>query len=136
MRDLFARDPGRAERFSVELDDLHFDYSKNRITDQTVGLLCDLARASGVGEAVEAMFAGKKINWTEDRAVLHVALRNRSNSPILVDGHDVMPQVNAVLEKMRRFSEAVRAGGWTGQPVRPSPPWSTSASAVPISVRR
>ncbi len=119
MRDLFARDHGRAERFSVELDDLHFDYSKNRITDQTVGLLCDLARASGVGEAVAAMFGGEKINFTEDRAVLHVALRNRSNSPILVDGHDVMPQVNAVLAKMRRFSEAVRGGMWTGYTSKP-----------------
>ncbi len=114
MRDLFARDPGRADRFSLELDDLVFDYSKNRITDETVRLLCDLARASGVREAAAAMFAGERINWTEDRAVLHVALRNRSNTPILVDGADVMPQVNIVLEKMRRFSEAVRGGEWTG----------------------
>jgi glucose-6-phosphate isomerase len=114
MRDLFTRDPGRAGRFSVELDDLVFDYSKNRITDETVRLLCELARASGVREAAAAMFGGEKINWTEDRAVLHVALRNRSNTPIPVDGTDVMPQINAVLEKMRRFSQAVRGGGWTG----------------------
>jgi len=114
MRDLFARDPGRAGRFSIELDDLLFDYSKNRITDETLRLLRDLARSSGVRETASAMFAGEKINWTEDRAVLHIALRNRSNTPITVDGHDVMPQVNAVLEKMRRFSEAVRKGEWTG----------------------
>ena len=114
MRDLFARDPGRADRLSVELDDLVFDYSKNRITDETVRLLCDLARASGVREAAAAMFAGERINWTEDRAVLHVALRNRSNTPIMVDGLDVMPLINAVLDKMRWFSEAVRGGEWTG----------------------
>jgi glucose-6-phosphate isomerase len=114
MRDLFARDPGRADRLSVELDDLVFDYSKNRITDETVRLLCDLARASGVREAAAAMFAGERINWTEDRAVLHVALRNRSNTPIMVDGLDVMPLIKAVLDKMRRFSEAVRGGEWTG----------------------
>jgi len=114
MRDLFARDPARADRFSVEFDDLVFDYSKNRITDETVRLLCDLARASGVREAAAAMFAGERINWTEDRAVLHVALRNRSNTPIMVDGLDVMPQVNNVLEKLQRFSEAVRGGEWTG----------------------
>jgi glucose-6-phosphate isomerase len=114
MRDLFARDPGRSVRFSVEFDDLVFDFSKNRITDETVRLLCDLARASGVREAAAAMFGGEKINWTEDRSVLHVALRNRSSTPIMVDGIDVMPQVNAVLDKMRRFSEAVRRGEWTG----------------------
>ncbi len=114
MRDLFSRDPDRFENLSVDFEDLLFDYSKNRITDETVRLLCDLARASGVDEAVGAMFAGETLNWTENRAVLHVALRNRSGSPILVDGHDVMPQVNAVLEKMRRFSQAVRAGEWTG----------------------
>ena len=114
MRDLFARDPDRADRMSVEFDDLVFDYSKNRITDETLRLLCDLARASGVREAAAAMFAGERINWTEGRAVLHVALRNRSNTPIMVDGLDVMPQVNAVLEEMRWFSEAVRRGEWTG----------------------
>ncbi|MDX2435413.1 MAG: glucose-6-phosphate isomerase, partial [Acidobacteriota bacterium] len=114
IRDLFAHDPNRFDDFSVEFEDLLFDYSKNRITGETVRLLCDLARASGVHEAAGAMFSGEKINWTEDRAVLHVALRNRSGSPILVDGHDVMPQVNVVLDKMRRFSEAVREGEWTG----------------------
>jgi glucose-6-phosphate isomerase len=114
MRDLFVADPERFERLSLELDGLLFDYSKNRINETTVGLLADLARASGVPEAARAMFAGEKINWTEDRAVLHVALRNRAGSPIEVDGEDVMPAVNAVLQKMKGFSEAVRSGQWLG----------------------
>jgi glucose-6-phosphate isomerase len=114
MRDLFANDSERFSKFSVEFDDLVFDFSKNRVTEKTLGLLCDLADASGVRDALHAMYEGQRINWTEDRAVLHVALRNRSNSPIIVDGEDVMPRVNAVLEKMRDFSEAVRVGAWTG----------------------
>jgi len=114
MRDLFAADPKRYARFSLELEDLLFDYSKNRIDEVTVGLLCKLARASGVPEAAAAMFSGEQINWTEGRAVLHMALRNRANTPIFVSGEDVMPQVNAVLEKMRGFSEAVRSGSWLG----------------------
>ena len=119
MRDLFVNDPERFSKFSIELDDFVFDYSKNRITEETVALLCDLAEASGVRDVLRAMCEGQRINWTEDRAVLHVALRNRSNSPIIVDGEDVMPRVNAVLEEMRRFSEAVRDGGWTGFTGRP-----------------
>ena len=114
MRDLFAADPERFARFSLEFEDLLFDYSKNRIDEVTVGLLCELARASGVAEAAAAMSSGEKINWTEDRAVLHVALRNRANTPIFVSGEDVMPQVNAVLEKMRDFAGAVRSGSWLG----------------------
>jgi glucose-6-phosphate isomerase len=114
MRDLFAADPERFDRFSLELDGLLFDYSKNRIDHTTVGLLCDLARASGVAEAARSMFAGEKLNWTEDRAVLHVALRNRSNEAIEVDDVDVMPGVNSVLQKMKGFSEAVRTGQWLG----------------------
>ena len=114
MRELFAADPERFERFSVDLGPLLFDYSKHRITEQTRRLLLDLAEAAGVAAAIEAMFAGEKINWTEDRAVLHVALRNRANTPILVDGEDVMPAVNAVLEQMRAFSYAVREGRWLG----------------------
>ncbi len=114
MRDLFAADPGRASRFSIEFEDLLFDYSKNRIDATTVRLLCDLATASGVPEAARAMFGGERINWTEDRAVLHVALRNRSGDPVLVEGEDVMPRIHAVLEKMRDFSNAVRSGEWTG----------------------
>ncbi|MEZ4708368.1 MAG: glucose-6-phosphate isomerase [Caldilineaceae bacterium] len=114
MRDLFADDPARFERFSLRFDDILFDYSKNRITQQTIDLLLDLARQQDVEQKITAMFSGAKINTTEDRAVLHVALRNRANRPILVDGQDVMPEVNAVLAKMRRFSEAVRSGAWTG----------------------
>ena len=119
MRDLFAADPERFERFSLELDGLLFDYSKNRIDDTTVALLLELARASGVAQAARSMFAGEKINWTEDRAVLHVALRNRANEPIEVDCVDVMPAVNSVLKKMTAFSEAVRTGQWLGLTGRP-----------------
>ncbi len=114
MRDLFAADPQRFQRFSVQFEDLLLDYSKNRITQETMALLIDLARQAGLADAIEAMFQGKKINVTEHRAVLHVALRNRSNHPIWVDGQDVMPKVNGVLARMRRFSEAVRSGQWRG----------------------
>jgi glucose-6-phosphate isomerase len=120
MRGLFDRDPQRFERFSLRTGDILFDYSKNRITEETMWLLMELAREAKLAERIEAMFTGEKINTTEDRAVLHVALRNRSNRPILVDGEDVMPEVNRVLDKMRRFSEAVRSGEWkgyTGQPI-------------------
>ena len=114
MRDLFASDPGRFERFSLRLDDILFDYSKNRITQKTIDLLLELARQAGLAEMIEAMFSGEKINITEGRAVLHVALRNRSNRPILVDDEDVMPEVNRVLKKMRLFSDSVRSGEWQG----------------------
>jgi len=119
MRDLFAQDPQRFEKFSLRLGDILFDYSKNRITDKTMQLLFDLARQADLRRWIEAMFTGQKINNTEDRAVLHVALRNRSNTPIYVDGQDVMPEVNAVLDKMRRFSEAVRSGEWKGYTGKP-----------------
>ena len=114
MRDLFASDPQRFERFSLRFGDILFDYSKNRITATTLSLLFDLARQANLSQAIEAMFNGTKINLTENRAVLHTALRNRSNRPVLVDGKDVMPEVNRVLAKMRTFSEAVRSGAWTG----------------------
>lgn len=114
LRDLFAQDATRFERFSLRFDDILFDYSKNRITKNTLDLLVALARQASVDNAIEAMFSGAKINTTEDRAVLHVALRNRSNRPIAVDGADVMPEVNAVLAKMRTFSEAIRSGAWQG----------------------
>ncbi len=114
MRELFERDPQRFERFSLRLDDIVFDYSKNRITAKTVSLLLDLARQCDLSRKISAMFNGEKINVTEDRAALHVALRNRSNRPLWVDGKDVMPDVNRVLAKMRRFSEAVRSGEWRG----------------------
>jgi glucose-6-phosphate isomerase len=114
MRDLFAADPRRFERFSLRLGDLLFDYSKNRITDKTLGLLLDLARQAGLPGQIEAMFRGDRINVTESRAVLHVALRNRSNRPILLDGEDVMPEINRVLARMRGFVEDVRSGQWKG----------------------
>ncbi|MCA9974014.1 MAG: glucose-6-phosphate isomerase [Anaerolineales bacterium] len=114
MRDLFAQDPDRFRKFSLQLDDILFDYAKNRITTETMALLLALAEQAGLPARIAAMFAGEKINHTEDRAVLHVALRNRGNRPILVDGADVMPEVNRVLAKMRRFSEAVRGGAWRG----------------------
>lgn len=114
MRDLFDADAGRFERFSLHFDDLLLDFSKNRITDETFALLLDLAEQAGVREMARAMFSGEKINNTEKRAVLHVALRNRSNRAIVVDGKDVMPEVNRVLAKMRDFSERVRSGAWTG----------------------
>ncbi len=114
MRDLFASDPQRFERFSMRWGDILFDYSKNRITETTMALLLDLAYQANLSHAIEAMFNGAKINVTENRAVLHIALRNRANRPIMVDGKDVMPEVNQVLAKMRTFSEAVRSGTWKG----------------------
>ncbi|MCB0157867.1 MAG: glucose-6-phosphate isomerase, partial [Caldilineaceae bacterium] len=114
MRDLFAADAGRFGRFSLRFEDIVFDYSKNRITDETMTQLLALTDAADLRSRIEAMFTGVKINNTEDRAVLHVALRNRANRPIYVDGVDVMPEVNRVLDKMRRFSDAVRDGAWTG----------------------
>ncbi|CAN5859475.1 glucose-6-phosphate isomerase [soil metagenome] len=114
MKDLFDADPNRFETFSLVCEDILFDYSKNRVTEETLELLLELARQVGLEDAREAMFTGRKVNPTEDRAVLHVALRNRSNRPIFVDGADVMPEVNAVLAKMRSFSESVRNGDWTG----------------------
>lgn len=114
MRELFASDPQRHDKYSLELGDLLLDYSKNRIDDRTMPLLLSLAEQAQLGPRIEAMFAGEKINFTEGRAVLHVALRNRSGRAVEVDGQDVMPQVNAVLAKMRTFSESVRDGSWKG----------------------
>jgi len=114
MRDLFQEDPSRFDKFSLRVNDILLDYSKNRITSQTMRLLLDLAREAEVEQWRDRMFAGEKINFTEKRAVLHVALRNRSNRPILVDGQDVMPAVNGVLDHMRRFTAAVRGGTWKG----------------------
>jgi glucose-6-phosphate isomerase len=114
MRDMFARDPGRFAAFSLRLDDLLLDYSKNRIAHETMALLGDLARQAGLEQARAAMFAGERINCTEGRAVLHVALRNRADRPILVDGADVMPAIDAVLARMKHFADDVRSGAWTG----------------------
>jgi glucose-6-phosphate isomerase len=114
MRDLFAQDPGRFERFSLRLGEILFDYSKNRMTPTTLSLLLNLANQRGLQGQIDAMFSGVKINTTEKRAVLHTALRNRSERPVLVDGEDVMPEVRRVLEQMRAFSDQVRSGAWKG----------------------
>jgi glucose-6-phosphate isomerase len=114
IRKLFAQDPQRFEKYSLRFEDILFDYSKNIITEETVELLLDLANECGVKDAIEAMFNGEHINETEDRAVLHVALRNVTNEPIYNDGHDVMPEVNSVLDKMKSFSEKIHSGEWKG----------------------
>ncbi|HDW7330103.1 TPA: glucose-6-phosphate isomerase [Escherichia coli] len=115
IADLFAKDGDRFSKFSATFDDqMLVDYSKNRITEETLAKLQDLAKECDLAGAIKSMFSGEKINRTENRAVLHVALRNRSNPPILVDGKDVMPEVNAVLEKMKTFSEAIISGEWKG----------------------
>ena len=114
LRQLFADDPDRGERFTVEGANLYLDYSKNRITDETVRLLVQLARERGVAERRDAMFRGEKINVTEKRAVLHVALRAPKGASIVVDGHNVVPEVHAVLDKMANFSNRIRRGEWRG----------------------
>ncbi len=114
MRDLFAQAPQRFETFSLRFQDILLDYSKNRITAETMRLLRDLARQADLKGWTDKMFSGDKINLTEHRAVLHIALRNRSNRPIMVDGQDVMPDVQAVLNHMKTFSDAIRNGSWTG----------------------
>jgi glucose-6-phosphate isomerase len=119
MRDMFLRDLGRFQAFSLKLGDLLLDYSKNRVAHETMALLNDLARQSGLEDWRARMFGGAPINTTEHRAVLHVALRNRSNRPVIVDGHDVMPAINAVLAKMKDFSDRVRGGVWRGATGKP-----------------
>jgi glucose-6-phosphate isomerase len=121
MRDLFAKDPGRFAKFSLRFGDLLLDYSKNRITAETMDLLHALARQAGVEAMRDKLFAGEPINLTEGRAVLHVALRNFSSRPIVVAGKDVMPDVRAALNHMSAFSDSVRSGAWkgyTGKPIR------------------
>jgi glucose-6-phosphate isomerase len=120
MREMFAKDPQRFDKFSLEACGIFLDYSKNRITEKTMRLLFSLARQAKVEVWRDRMFGGEKINVTEQRAVLHIALRNRANRPIIVDGRDVMPDVNAVLAHMKQFSNAVRGGEWkgyTGEPI-------------------
>jgi glucose-6-phosphate isomerase len=114
LRQLFAEDPQRGERMTAEAGDLFLDYSKNRVTDQTLALLVQLAEERGVRGRIEAMFRGDKINVTENRAVLHVALRAPRTATILVDGENVVPGVHAVLDKMVEFGERVRSGAWKG----------------------
>ena len=114
LRQLFADDPKRGERFAAKAVGLYLDYSKNRITDETMRLLLDLAQSSGLRERIDAMFRGDKINTTEQRAVLHIALRAPKDEVIMVDGENVVPQVHAVLDKMANFSDRVRGGEWKG----------------------
>src|SRR5262252_7041504 len=114
LRDLFEDDPERAEKFTVEAVGINFDYSKNRITEKTLGLLLELAEESGLRERIDAMFRGDKINITENRAVLHIALRTPKGASIIVDGKNVVPEVHAVLDKMADFSNRVRSGEWKG----------------------
>ncbi|WP_322501651.1 glucose-6-phosphate isomerase [Streptomyces rochei] len=114
LRELFADDPGRAERYVVRVGDLRIDYSKNLVTDETLALLRELAAATGVFELRDAMFRGERINITEDRAVLHTALRAPRDAVIEVDGENVVPKVHAVLDKMAGFADRVRSGEWTG----------------------
>jgi len=121
LRTMFADDPQRGSRMSVEAIGVFLDYSKNRITDETIRLLVQLAEESGLREGIEAMFRGEKINVTENRAVLHVALRAPREASIMVDGKNVVPKVHAVLDRTAAFSQRVRSGEWkgyTGKPIR------------------
>ncbi|GGN32657.1 glucose-6-phosphate isomerase [Deinococcus daejeonensis] len=119
LRDLFAQDPARGERLTAEGAGLYLDYSKNRVTDETLTLLLNLARETGVTAKRDAMFAGEKINVTEGRAVLHTALRAPAGATVLVDGHNVVPDVHEVLGRMAAFAEQVRAGTWLGHTGKP-----------------
>lgn len=119
MKELFAEDKQRFEHFSIQLDDILVDFSKNILRKGTLDLLHQLANEAKLKEAIEAMFTGEKINQTEGRAVLHVALRNRANTPMQVDGEDVMPEVNAVLDKMQKFSNQLVNGEWKGYTGKP-----------------
>ena len=114
IKELFEEDPNRFKKYTIRLGDILVDYSKNRVNGRTMAYLCDLAEECRLAEAIEKMFTGEPINATENRAVLHTALRNRSNTPVLVDGQDVMPDINEVLAKMKTFSERLRSGAWKG----------------------
>src|SRR5215467_11659076 len=114
LRQLFADDPKRGERLALEAAGLYLDYSKNRITDETLKLLLQLAEECGLRARIDAMFSGEKINITENRSVLHVALRAPKEASIVVDGENVVPQVHAVLDKMAAFADRVRGGDWIG----------------------
>ena len=115
MREMFDKDPDRAKKYSINFDNMTVDFSKNRINDKTFAYLWGLAKEAKLKQKIEQMFSGEKINITENRAVLHIALRNKSNKPIYVDGKDVMPEINRVLGKIKEFSEAVRLGKFKGQ---------------------
>ena len=132
LRDLFADDPGRGQRMTAEAAGIYLDYSKNRISEETLKLLFDLAEQSGLRGRIDAMFRGEKINVTEGRAVLHVALRAPQGKSIVVDGQDVVPEVHAVLDKMADFSERVRTANGKATQASASGTSSISASAAPI----
>src|SRR5260370_34449551 len=119
LRELLAADPRRGERMTAEAVGLYLDYSKHRVTDETLRLLVRLAAARGLRTRIDAMYSGEKINTTEDRAVLHTALRAPRDARILVDGHDVVPDVHAVLDRMGAFAARVRSGKWTGHTGKP-----------------
>ena len=119
LKTLFAEDPERFAKFSLKLEDILVDFSKNIIDEQTVALLLELAKETALPEAIEKMFTGDKINVLEDRAVLHTALRNRSNTPVFVDGRDVMPEINEVLKQVKSFSEKISSGEWKGYSGKP-----------------
>ena len=114
LRTLFAEDPRRGERLRAEAEGIHLDYSKQRITNETIRLLIDLANESGLGERRDQMFRGEHINVSEDRAVLHVALRMPKSASLVVDGVDVVAEVHAVLDQMSSFATRVRTGEWKG----------------------
>ncbi|NBW53632.1 MAG: glucose-6-phosphate isomerase, partial [Betaproteobacteria bacterium] len=114
LREMFKSNPNRFNQFHIQFNDLLLDYSKHRITKETINLLVKLAKEADVEGWRSRMFAGEKINTTEHRAVLHTALRNQNHSPIMSDGEDVMPKIKSVLKKMRSFSEEVRSGQWKG----------------------
>lgn len=135
LRGWFAADPGRAEHFTRTAGDLHVDLSKNLVNDAVVDALVALADEVGLAEKRDAMFAGVHINNTEDRAVLHTALRRPKGDTLVVDGQDVVADVHATLDRVYAFAEKVRSGEWVGSPASRSRPWSTSASAVPTSAR-
>ena len=121
LRDLFAGDPGRAERYLTQAGDLRIDWSKHLVDDAVMAALLAVATAAGVERQRDAMFAGERINTTEQRAVLHTALRAPRSASVIVDGHDVVPDVHAVLDEMAGFASAVRSGAWrgaTGEPIR------------------
>src|SRR5580658_10927711 len=119
LRDLFAEDPTRGERLNSEAAGIFLDYSKHRITDETLKLFGQLAEQSGLRARIDAMFRGDKINITENRAVLHIALRAPKTESILVDGKDVVPEVHEVLDKMAAFADSIRSGKWLGYTDKP-----------------
>jgi len=133
LRQLFDEDPGRASRMSAGAAELVLDYSKHLATDETLTLLVELARAAGVAERRDAMFEGRHINTTENRAVLHIALRLPRDATLVVDGQDVVADVHRVLDRMGQLADEIRSGTWRGPPGNASAPWSTSASVARTS---